>query len=836
MWRKWIGDAIGITLLGGPFLIAPFILALMTENDDRAIIFVLGFAGLGTVALLISVWRRTPTWHLLAMPGLAAVVLAGGTHWARARHDSDDVGLTGTARFLARKLHLWGWYWSGLGAALVLLFGFTALVWATSARSGRPLRTGFWRAGSLAIALFGTACVFYFMRDDSWLLERISPIGGVVAVAALSIFIAGGSDQTDDESRARVLLACLYAIASVVCACLLRVTFELTDLWAYSEKWSDIGEMAERNIDAARRLAKHAFPLVIPLVLASALVLRRWPFWRSRMLRVSIAAMLAPLVVLACVRIRALQLNGEIMSLDFPMPAGFTALEARIDQRCDVEPEDIVFFPVSFDDATTGEVRKQIHSGSVIAIDAKMPFERARRLLEAMSDNCNVQWLVWNDGHSRCATLRNLPVCGKYDIDFLDVTVGPAGLDVARVNQHGIVLEPAKKQSASELAKKVDELVQPDAIEDSHLVRGAVLRAPETMPLGDAMGAYSAVVHAQHLVGDGMRYGKDEVLPFFDVWFAPLGDAKETANDLADTQALAAPLDEALTLCSAKLCSAGAWKTLETKNALRHASAERSDAVEDAFLVLALDPNGLEGSGLDASIVADAKKLVQPFKTLAADAKVPAPIANVVSQNEGAVRMCVAELDLRRTIRHDTWHFTVTIAMSGLAAEMQGEGDISRGTARNCIENAFRAMRFPPQPRPIETRWTLEIIDESTNAFGFRRGPGSRVRPLVTLRQGQTQVSGKLPPEVIQRIVRQNFGRFRLCYEEHVKPPVDGRAIVRFVIDGKGEVSSAIDAGSDLDKRSVDCIVRGFTNLSFPEPEDKKPVTVTYPMVFVKGD
>ncbi|HLM76117.1 MAG TPA: FHA domain-containing protein, partial [Polyangiaceae bacterium] len=34
-----------------------------------------------------------------------------------------------------------------------------------------------------------------------------------------------------------------------------------------------------------------------------------------------------------------------------------------------------------------------------------------------------------------------------------------------------------------------------------------------------------------------------------------------------------------------------------------------------------------------------------------------------------------------------------------------------------------------------------------------------RIRPVGT------SVSGRLPPEVIQRIVRQNFGRFRLCYE-----------------------------------------------------------------------
>jgi len=35
----------------------------------------------------------------------------------------------------------------------------------------------------------------------------------------------------------------------------------------------------------------------------------------------------------------------------------------------------------------------------------------------------------------------------------------------------------------------------------------------------------------------------------------------------------------------------------------------------------------------------------------------------------------------------------------------------------------------------------------------------------AAVRMGATTVNGRLPPEVIQRIVRQNYGRFRLCYE-----------------------------------------------------------------------
>mgnify|MGYP006314362019 FL=1 len=59
-------------------------------------------------------------------------------------------------------------------------------------------------------------------------------------------------------------------------------------------------------------------------------------------------------------------------------------------------------------------------------------------------------------------------------------------------------------------------------------------------------------------------------------------------------------------------------------------------------------------------------------------------------------------------------------------------------------------------------------------------------------------MNGRLPPEVIQRIVRQNFGRFRLCYENGLRnnPTLSGRVSVKFVIDRSGAVSTAQDGGS----------------------------------------
>jgi hypothetical protein len=92
--------------------------------------------------------------------------------------------------------------------------------------------------------------------------------------------------------------------------------------------------------------------------------------------------------------------------------------------------------------------------------------------------------------------------------------------------------------------------------------------------------------------------------------------------------------------------------------------------------------------------------------------------------------------------------------------------------------------------------------------------------------------NGHLPGEVIQRIIRQNAGRFRACYEGGLRtnPSLEGRVEVRFIIDRQGQVSVAQDGASDLPNAAVrSCIVKSFYALSFPSP-DNGTVTVVYPI------
>lgn len=124
--------------------------------------------------------------------------------------------------------------------------------------------------------------------------------------------------------------------------------------------------------------------------------------------------------------------------------------------------------------------------------------------------------------------------------------------------------------------------------------------------------------------------------------------------------------------------------------------------------------------------------------------------------------------------------------------------------------------------------------------FGHSLGrtpPGHKPRVPRMTPDGNTQVSGHLPAEVVQRIVRQNFGRFRMCYEQGLtrNPNLQGRVAVRFVIGRDGAVSNVQNGGSDLpDSGVVSCVIGAYYGLSFPSPENGI-VTVTYPIMFTPG-
>lgn len=190
----------------------------------------------------------------------------------------------------------------------------------------------------------------------------------------------------------------------------------------------------------------------------------------------------------------------------------------------------------------------------------------------------------------------------------------------------------------------------------------------------------------------------------------------------------------------------------------------------------------------------------------------------------------------------------------GLSGVGEGGGGRGEGIGLGSSPGAARvAPRAAADARPAPATEQEESIGLGTigtighgagtstgQGFGSGHGRlgGAHAQAAPSVRQGATQVSGRLPPDVIQRIVRQRFGRFRLCYENGLRsnPNLQGRVAIRFVIGPDGVVRGASDGGSDLPSQEViACVARGFTGISFPQPEGGI-VTVVYPITFTPGD
>lgn len=112
----------------------------------------------------------------------------------------------------------------------------------------------------------------------------------------------------------------------------------------------------------------------------------------------------------------------------------------------------------------------------------------------------------------------------------------------------------------------------------------------------------------------------------------------------------------------------------------------------------------------------------------------------------------------------------------------------------------------------------------------------SRRNVAIKMIETNTEIRGKLPPEVVKRIIRANFPRFRACYEQGLKKEstLAGVVSVKFKIDSTGAVESAnLDPkGSTMpDKQVQGCVLGVYRTLSFPEP-DSGSVDVSYPINF----
>ncbi|MFS8067768.1 MAG: AgmX/PglI C-terminal domain-containing protein, partial [Byssovorax sp.] len=181
----------------------------------------------------------------------------------------------------------------------------------------------------------------------------------------------------------------------------------------------------------------------------------------------------------------------------------------------------------------------------------------------------------------------------------------------------------------------------------------------------------------------------------------------------------------------------------------------------------------------------------------------------------------------------------------GLGLSGIGEGGGGRGEAIGLgsigtIGHGAGVAAAPAAAPAAPPRPSASASGQGGQGFGSGHGrlAGSHSVKPPQVRMGATQVSGRLPPETIQRIIRQNMGKFRACYMNGIarNAALAGRVALRFVIDRTGSViDAAMDSSSLADAQANACLVREIRTLQFPAP-DSGTITITYPLVFTNSD
>jgi len=177
----------------------------------------------------------------------------------------------------------------------------------------------------------------------------------------------------------------------------------------------------------------------------------------------------------------------------------------------------------------------------------------------------------------------------------------------------------------------------------------------------------------------------------------------------------------------------------------------------------------------------------------------------------------------------------VTLAVDGDGKVRETKFDSGKAKdveLEKCVSKAIGKLTFGT-PTGSEKKAAVSYVFEA-RVVRARKATTNGVKMI----EKGTVITGKLPPEVIKRIVRANFPRFRVCYEQGLKkePKLAGTVANKFVIDATGAVESVTAEGGTLPNEQVkSCITGVFRTLSFPEPEGGK-VTVTYPLEFQRED
>lgn len=193
--------------------------------------------------------------------------------------------------------------------------------------------------------------------------------------------------------------------------------------------------------------------------------------------------------------------------------------------------------------------------------------------------------------------------------------------------------------------------------------------------------------------------------------------------------------------------------------------------------------------------------------------------ARTLCADAAAMRLCAEASSTEAAPVRASATYSITLRADGsVDASKVTAGAIADAVLASCLEKALAARTFP--------------AGTPTLIYAVEIGAG-RPRAIRPRGAGAT-VAGRLPEEVVQRIVRPSFGRLRTCYEalRRADPSAKGTVSTAFVIDETGAVTSAkTDAGTITDPAMRSCVQGIFKRMSFPEPAAGK-VDVTYAIAF----
>lgn len=142
---------------------------------------------------------------------------------------------------------------------------------------------------------------------------------------------------------------------------------------------------------------------------------------------------------------------------------------------------------------------------------------------------------------------------------------------------------------------------------------------------------------------------------------------------------------------------------------------------------------------------------------------------------------------------------------------------VGRGASRSFFRDKSAATNPVWRPNPLTPVASL-----------VRSEPPPTLAPVSGAR------GHRLPPQAVQRVLVQNKGRFRECYQRGLQrnPKLAGRVVMTFVIGADGRVWQAGERSPTLpDPRVRACVLNHVFTLSFHNPLHDT-VSIDYPLYF----